>query len=962
MKTLTGKTKADKKTILGASSSLQCVKTNSNKIVFALMALVALMLGSTAQAASLTHTLTTTGTTNWSDLNWTNGVPDATSAGDVATFAGVATTTLDVTGVVIGQIVKSTAVNSWVINRGAGTSITFNNTGGVVTPTPYGDSAAFLGTTGNGALTFNPDIVIANTDLEIGSVANGSITIGVSGTGAITSTSNQGLIFKVGGSANAIVNSTIGATGSSIAISNASSVVGVNGGVVLAGAIGGATGTGAPVTISNTSLGNGAVSISGPLNASVSAVTQNSATTTMTLSGSNSNYAGITTLSAGTLKLSSSTALGGNSGTLVINGGTLDSSGQVLASTNAVTANNDFTYAGSGALTLSGPVSLGSTAGARTITTTTAASNRALTLAGVVSDGTATGLTKAGPGFLILTAAATYTGTTTINAGTLQLGAGGTTGSILASSPIVDNGTLNFNRTNTVTQGTDFGTITGSGGITLSAGTLVLNSANSYSGTSSFLTAVLQLNNASNGGIGSGPVSVNNTVTQSLLPNQAISNNITLIAATFSGSNNITLNGTVTNTSGNRTLNSNITGGNALTLAGNVYLSELSGTGRTLTIAAASNTIISGTIADFNGAGTAGGLTITNSGKTTLSASNTFSGPINISTAAGTVSVSNIGVSGAASNLGTSGTINIGAAAVAGVLVYTGTGETSDKVINLAGTTGGVTIDQSGSGILKFSNSPTVTGSGAKTLTLQGSTGGAGEIAGGIANGSLATALTKAGTGAWTLSGANSYTGATTVSGGKLIVSGSLSGSVTTVNGDVNTSLSGNGAITPLVTITLGRIAPGINLSGSNTNFGSADTLKLGTTGGLTLTNARLDFDLASTAAGTSDTITTGGALSLGSTVAFTFNELTAGQLETGVAYTLISGFTGNSGFNATNLASQANFLNGNYTPTFSIVGSNLQVTFAAVPEPSTWAMMLGGMGMLGFWQRARRFSGARKA
>ena len=30
-------------------------------------------------------------------------------------------------------------------------------------------------------------------------------------------------------------------------------------------------------------------------------------------------------------------------------------------------------------------------------------------------------------------------------------------------------------------------------------------------------------------------------------------------------------------------------------------------------------------------------------------------------------------------------------------------------------------------------------------------------------------------------------------------------------------------------------------------------------------------------------------------------------------------------------------------------------IALQAVPEPSTWAMMLGGLGMLGFYQRSRR-------
>ena len=54
-------------------------------------------------------------------------------------------------------------------------------------------------------------------------------------------------------------------------------------------------------------------------------------------------------------------------------------------------------------------------------------------------------VTKTGPGTVILTAANTYTGGTTISGGTLQLGNGGTTGSIVGN--ITDNGVLEFNRT-----------------------------------------------------------------------------------------------------------------------------------------------------------------------------------------------------------------------------------------------------------------------------------------------------------------------------------------------------------------------------------------------------------------------------------------------------------------------------------------------------------------------------------
>ncbi|KRB01660.1 adhesin [Devosia sp. Root685] len=69
-------------------------------------------------------------------------------------------------------------------------------------------------------------------------------------------------------------------------------------------------------------------------------------------------------------------------------------------------------------------------------------------------------LTKDGVGMLTLTGANIYGGGTTITAGTLQLGNGGTSGSIVGN--VANSGVLAFNRSDTVTFG---GTITGTGGV-----------------------------------------------------------------------------------------------------------------------------------------------------------------------------------------------------------------------------------------------------------------------------------------------------------------------------------------------------------------------------------------------------------------------------------------------------------------------------------------------------------------
>ncbi|MGV3481848.1 MAG: autotransporter-associated beta strand repeat-containing protein, partial [Sphingobium sp.] len=97
------------------------------------------------------------------------------------------------------------------------------------------------------------------------------------------------------------------------------------------------------------------------------------------------------------------------------------------------------------------------------------------------------GLTKSGAGTLILSGANSYAGGTAISAGTLQIGDGGTTGSIVGD--IVDNGVLTFDRSDDISfagavsgtgslikQGAGMLTLTGAtthlGGTTIGAGTL----------------------------------------------------------------------------------------------------------------------------------------------------------------------------------------------------------------------------------------------------------------------------------------------------------------------------------------------------------------------------------------------------------------------------------------------------------------------------------------------------------
>jgi autotransporter-associated beta strand protein len=116
------------------------------------------------------------------------------------------------------------------------------------------------------------------------------------------------------------------------------------------------------------------------------------------------------------------------------------------------------------------------------------------------SQGTTRGLNKLGAGTVAMTGASTYTGTTTISAGTLSLGNGGTTGTLSTSSAIVTNGTFAINRSNTVAQGTDFSgaAITGTGGFSqIGSGTTTLSAANTYTGATTIAAGTLGLSGAS---------------------------------------------------------------------------------------------------------------------------------------------------------------------------------------------------------------------------------------------------------------------------------------------------------------------------------------------------------------------------------------------------------------------------------------------------------------------------------
>ena len=214
-------------------------------------------------------------------------------------------------------------------------------------------------------------------------------------------------------------------------------------------------------------------------------------TSTLTLAGGVNTYGGATTVSGGTLTVGA-LANGGSASdigsaasgaaNLVLNGGTLQYTGGAASVDRLFTigtAGGSLDASSTGALNLnnSGSVALsGSGARAFILKGTSADDN---TLAATLADnGGATSLAKSGAGKWIVSANNNYSGGTTITAGTLQVGAGGASGS-LGSGNIADSGSLIFNRSGILTNGV----ISGTGSVTVDGGgTIVLPGNNSYTG------------------------------------------------------------------------------------------------------------------------------------------------------------------------------------------------------------------------------------------------------------------------------------------------------------------------------------------------------------------------------------------------------------------------------------------------------------------------------------------------
>ena len=598
-------------------------------------------------------------------------------------------------------------------------------------------------------------------------------------------------------------------------------------------------------------------------------------------------------------------------GATTINTGTLQigddfTSGVTIATSGKVKVNGDGTLAIALAdgETFTNAVSLN--AGTATVNGIASGVN---TLTGVISG--SGGLTQSGTGTTILAAKETYTGTTMVTDGILQIGAVGTPGSIASSSVDVTNtGTLSLvnvvnntfskivtnNETGLGTlNGNSAGTITVSGGVydgngqialtQTGAGTMILTGANkTYTGGTTVTSGFLQVGTATAAGsIGTGLITISGgTLTLVNLSGSALNNDVTngqggIGDIVINSTKTITLYGSVNDGgAGQLELTQSGTGTTILANADDSYTGPTAVTKGTLQIgttgvaplmSTTSASVSNGAkinIVNLNGAfggsisngvGGIGTLLVTSANTTTITGALTDGalGTLAVTqSGAGTTVLTNSANTYSGATKVTKGTLRIGTTAAAGSIGATSAVSVSNggvlALVNVSGNTFSNNVSNGVGGVGKL------TFNSANTNTVSGllSNGATGQLA-----------LAQNGVGTTILTHANTYSGGTTIGGGTLLVnnpagpgSGTGTGAVT-VNS--NGTLGGSGRITgPVVLNSGGTVAPGAGSPGvaGTTLHESSMTWNGGGTVSLQIASGSIEDALALSGALTKGTTT----------------------------------------------------------------------------------------------------------
>ena len=498
---------------------------------------------------------------------------------------------------------------------------------------------------------------------------------------------------------------------------------------------------------------------------------------------------GAGTLTAGSLTMSSTTTTRNNiisisTGAVTINGAvTTGTTGCQFNFTGAGILDFHGTFTSSPTITtFAGSTVIYSNAGIQTVRATT---YRNLTISGsgtktlAAATPTVSGVLTVKAGTTLALSSFALGGTTAPSSVVLEIGSTGSiisgTGALnLGGDIIVNNITgnsgatiscpvqLDADRTFTIANdGTTASDLTISGVISTSfgltkdgAGLLALSGANTYTGSTTISTGVLNIQNDAALGTTAAGTTVSN------LAALQIEGGITVAEAITLQSPGISSDGGIRNISGDNTLSG------LITLSGSSYIAS---DADLLTLNVASGSAITGTYnLNFSGAGnttvadpistSSAILTKDGTGTLTLSATNTYAGTTTVNE--GTLSFAAFGSNGFAGSNG-NGTLVLGG----GTLQYTGS--TASTVQNITLTNGTASSIDVASGT---------------TLTMSG------------ANPASTGSLTKLGAGTLVLSGTSSFTGGTTITAGTLALGGAdkldNSGSIILSGGTLSTGAS----------------------------------------------------------------------------------------------------------------------------------------------------------------------------
>jgi autotransporter-associated beta strand protein len=536
---------------------------------------------------------------------------------------------------------------------------TINNSGGTLSIT----NANALG---SGNVTIST--AAANTGtLELALTGNNTIANTFNGFASANALTNSGNAQILNTSGNNTISSDLRVTtigGNGLNVASDGGLLTLAGNITQTAATGGRT-------LSLGGGGDGVVSgtiTNGNATAFVSVIKSGSGTWTLT---GNNTYTGSTTINGGTLSVGEANNLGAAAANLVFDGGTLQVTGTTLGNLTSLGRTNPVVFTAN-----------------KTVGFDIADANNSFTV-GQVLNQTAGGLTKLGAGTLILDQTNTYTGNTTISAGTLSVGLADNLGAA-AANLVFDGGTLqvtgtalnsltSLGRTNPVvftpakTVGVDIADANNTftvdqvmnqttGGFTKSgAGTVILNQANTFTGFTLVSAGKIALGNAlalQNSSYNTASINGGLVVTGYPAPTLGGLTGSTNLSETlitgYNSISNLTLNiltGTQTYSgdlgNGNGSMGFTKTGNGTLVLSGtNTYTGTTSINAGSLIL---TNPSALGTTPGGDGTSAismAAGTTLRSDENTTVFAPITLSGAGNITFSVGTTTAKTVGLNG----------------------------------------------------------------------------------------------------------------------------------------------------------------------------------------------------------------------------------------------------------------------------------------------------------------------------